>query len=269
MDLYTLVMAAILGLVEGVTEFLPISSTGHLILVEDLLGFEGPPGKFFEIVIQLGAILAVVCIYRVKLWHTALGMFTPGPAQRLAINVVVAFLPAGVIGVLAHGFIKDILFSPWVVSVALVVGGIAILLIERMQKKHDITAIEDLPVRRALAVGFFQCIAMIPGVSRSGATIMGSLLVGVSRPVAAEFSFMLAIPTMFGATLYDLYKNRALLDGGSIPVIVVGFAMSFIVALLVVKWLLSFISRHSFKPFAVYRIIIGVVMIGILLARGA
>lgn len=267
MDLYTLLMAAVLGVVEGVTEFLPISSTGHLILVEDLLGFEGPPGKFFEIIIQLGAILAVVCIYRAKLWRIAMGMFTPGPEQRLAINVVVAFLPAAVIGVFAHSFIKEVLFSPWVVSVALIVGGIAILLIERMQKTHDIVAVEDMPVRRALAIGFFQCIAMIPGVSRSGATIMGSLLMGVSRPAAAEFSFLLAIPTMFGATLYDLYKNRDILDASNLPVIAVGFVTSFIVALLVVKWLLAFISRHSFKPFAIYRIIIGTVMIGILISR--
>ncbi|MBY0511918.1 MAG: undecaprenyl-diphosphate phosphatase [Rhodospirillaceae bacterium] len=267
MDFYTLVMAAVLGVVEGVTEFLPISSTGHLILVEDLLGFEGPPGKFFEIIIQLGAILAVVWVYRAKLWRIATGMFAPGPEQRLAVNVAVAFLPAAVIGVFAHGFIKEVLFSPWVVSVALIVGGIAILLIERMQKTHDIAAVEDMPVRRALAIGFFQCIAMIPGVSRSGATIMGSLLMGVSRPAAAEFSFMLAIPTMFAATLYDLYKNRDVLDASNLPVIAVGFITSFIVALLVVKWLLAFISRHSFRPFAIYRIVIGTVMIGILLSR--
>ena len=265
MDLYSLVMAAVLGVVEGVTEFLPISSTGHLILVEDLLGFEGPPGKFFEIIIQLGAILSVVWVYRVKLWQTALGLFKAGPAQRLSLNVLIAFLPAAIVGVLAHDFIKRVLFSPWVVSVALIVGGLAILLIERMQKSPTITAVEDISPGRALAVGLFQCMAMIPGVSRSAATIMGALLVGVNRPAAAEFSFLLAIPTMFGATLYDLYKNRDALTSDGLAFIAVGFVVSFIVALIVVKWLLRYISLHGFGAFAVYRIILGGVMIGILL----
>lgn len=267
MDLYSLVMAALLGVVEGVTEFLPISSTGHLILVEDLLGFEGPPGKFFEIIIQLGAILSVVWIYRVKLWNTALGLFSKGPAQRLTLNVLIAFLPAAIIGVLAHDYIKRVLFSPWVVSAALIVGGVAILLIERMQKTHTITTVEDMPISRALAVGLFQCVAMIPGTSRSAATIMGALLVGVNRSAAAEFSFLLAIPTMFGATLYDLYKNRDGLTADGMTFVAVGFVVSFIVALIVVKWLLRYISSHGFGAFAVYRIILGVVMIGILLLR--
>jgi undecaprenyl-diphosphatase len=266
MDLYAFLMAVVLGIVEGVTEFLPISSTGHLILVQDLLGFEGPPGNFFEIIIQLGAILSVVWIYRVKLWRTATGMFSPGPAQRLAINVLIAFLPAAVVGVLAHDFIKGVLFSPWVVSVALIVGGIAILVIERVQKSPTITAVEDISPARALAVGLFQCVAMIPGVSRAAATIMGALLVGVNRPAAAEFSFLLAIPTMFGATLYDLYKNRDTLSADNLAVIAVGFVVSFVVALVVVKWLLRYISAHSFGAFAVYRIILGIVMLGILLA---
>jgi undecaprenyl-diphosphatase len=267
MDLYTLLMAVVLGVVEGVTEFLPISSTGHLILVEDLLGFEGPPGNFFEIIIQLGAILSVVWVYRVKLWQTAMGLFTSGPAQRLTLNVLLAFLPAAIIGVLAHDFIKSVLFSPWVVSVALIVGGIAILLIERVQKNYTIRSVEEMSPARALAVGFFQCIAMIPGVSRSAATIMGALLVGVNRPAAAEFSFLLAIPTMFGATLYDLYKNRDNLSTDNLAFVAVGFVVSFVVALIVVKWLLRYISGHGFGAFAVYRIILGVVMIGILLFR--
>lgn len=267
MDLYTFLMAAFLGVVEGVTEFLPISSTGHLILVEDLLGFEGPPGKLFEIIIQLGAILSVVWIYRAKLWQTALGVFRPGPAQRLTTNVVIAFLPSVVVGVLAHDFIKRVLFSPWVVAVALIVGGVAILVIERTHKTQTITTVEDISPGKALAVGLFQCIAMIPGVSRAAATIMGALMVGVTRPAAAEFSFLLAIPTMFGATLYDLYKNRATLTSDGLEVIAVGFVVSFIVALVVVKWLLRYISGHGFGVFAVYRIIIGVVMVGILLAR--
>jgi len=267
MDLYAFLMAVVLGIVEGITEFLPISSTGHLILVEDLLGFEGPPGNVFEIIIQLGAILSVVWIYRVKLWRTAMGMFSPGPAQRLALNVLIAFLPAAIVGFLAHDFIKSVLFSPWVVSVALIAGGIAILVIERVQKNPTITAVEDMSMGKALAVGLFQCIAMIPGVSRAAATIMGALLVGVNRPAAAEFSFLLAIPTMFGATLYDLYKNHDTLTSDSLAVIAVGFVVSFLVALVVVKWLLRYISAHSFGAFAVYRIILGIVMLGILFAR--
>jgi undecaprenyl-diphosphatase len=267
MDLYNLLMAALLGVVEGLTEFLPVSSTGHLILVQDLLGFQGPPGKFFEIVIQLGAILAVVCIYRVKLWNTAVGLFRPGPERRFAVNVALAFLPAVVIGVIAHDFIKQVLFSPWVVSVALIVGGVAILLIERMQKTNLYMAVEEVPFGRALAIGFFQCIAMIPGVSRSAATIMGALLMGVSRPAAAEFSFMLAIPTMFGATTYDLYKNRDALTVDSVTIVAVGFIAAFLVAMVVVKWVMRYISTHGFGIFAIYRIILGVVMLGILAAR--
>lgn len=267
MDSYTFLMAAFLGLVEGITEFLPISSTGHLILVEDLLGFEGPTGNLFDIVIQLGAILSVVWIYRLKLWRTALGLFHAGPEQRLALNVVIAFLPAAVVGVLAHDFIKAVLFSPWVVSAALIVGGVAILVIERTQKDHSITAVEDISPGRALAVGFFQCIAMIPGMSRAAATIMGALLVGVNRPAAAEFSFLLAIPTMFGATLYDLYKNRGTLTSDGMEFIAVGFVVSFIVALIVVKWLLRYISNHDFSAFAYYRIVVGIAMLGILLLR--
>lgn len=267
MDLYNLLMAALLGVVEGLTEFLPVSSTGHLILVQDLLGFQGPPGKFFEIVIQLGAILAVVCIYRAKLWSTALGLFRPGPERRFAVNVALAFLPAVMIGVIAHDFIKQVLFSPWVVSVALIVGGIAILLIERMQKTSVYTAVEEVPFSRALAIGFFQCIAMIPGVSRSAATIMGALLMGVSRPAAAEFSFMLAIPTMLGATTYDLYKNRDALTVDSVTIVAVGFVVAFLVALAVVRWLIRYISAHGFGVFAIYRILLGTVMLGILAAR--
>lgn len=267
MDLYAFMMAVLLGLVEGVTEFLPISSTGHLILVEDLLGFEGPSGNLFDIVIQLGAILAVVWIYRVKLWRTVWGLFHAGPEQRLALNVVVAFLPAAVVGVIAHDFIKAVLFSPWVVSGALIVGGIAILVIERAPIDHSITAVEDISPGRAFAVGLFQCIAMIPGMSRAAATIMGALLMGVNRPAAAEFSFLLAIPTMFGATFYDLYKNRTGLTSDGLEFIAVGFVVSFAVALIVVKWLLRYVSDHSFGAFAIYRIILGIAMFEILLAR--
>ncbi|MHB1204404.1 MAG: undecaprenyl-diphosphate phosphatase [Rhodospirillaceae bacterium] len=268
MDLHSLLLAALLGIVEGVTEFLPISSTGHLILVEDLLGFEGPPGKLFEIVIQLGAILSVVWVYRDLLWRTLLGLGRDRSAQHLTLNVMLAFLPAALVGVIAHDFIKSVLFSPWVVSVSLIAGGIAILVIERIHRAPTIHASEEMKPLRALAIGFFQTLALVPGVSRSGATIMGALLMGVDRRTAAEFSFFLAIPTMFAATAYDLFKNRATLSLDGAAVIGVGFVVSFIVALAAIRWLLRYISSHGFGAFAVYRIILGVVMLGILFARG-
>ena len=268
MDLHSFLLAAFLGVVEGVTEFLPISSTGHLILVEDLLGFEGPPGKLFEIVIQLGAILSVVWVYRDLLWRTLLSLGRDKSSQRLTFNVLLAFIPAALVGVATHDFIKRVLFSPWVVSVSLIVGGIAILLIERMPKTATVHSTETLKPLRALAIGVFQCLALVPGVSRSGATIMGALLLGVDRRTAAEFSFFLAIPTMFAATVYDLYKNRATLSMDGAELIAVGFVVSFIVALAAVRWLLRYISGHDFSAFAIYRIIVGVVMLGILFTAG-
>ena len=268
MDLHRLLLAALLGVVEGVTEFLPISSTGHLILVEDLLGFEGPPGKLFEIVIQLGAILSVVWIYRDLLWRTVLGLGRDRSAQHLTLNVTLAFLPAALVGVVAHDFIKTVLFSPWVVSVSLITGGMAILVIERVHKAPVIHASEEMRPLRALAIGVFQTLAMIPGVSRAGATIMGALLMGVDRRTAAEFSFFLAIPTMLAATAYDLFKNRATLTLDGAAEIAVGFVVSFIVALAAVRWLLRYISSHGFGAFAIYRIIVGAGMLGILFARG-
>lgn len=267
MDLITLLEAAFLGVVEGLTEFLPVSSTGHLILLDDLLGFQGPPGKVFEIVIQLGAILAVCWVYRQRLWDVVVGLPSERPAQRFTLNVLLAFLPAAIIGVIAYPFIKRVLFSPWVVSVTLILGGIAIILIERMVRQNRHAEVEQLPWRTSLGIGFFQCVAMIPGVSRSGATIMGALLMGVERRTAAEFSFFLAIPTMFAATVYDLYKNRAVLSFDNSLIIAVGFVLAFISALFVVRTFIGFVGRHGFVPFAIYRIIIGVVMLGILLAR--
>ncbi|MGE3476223.1 MAG: undecaprenyl-diphosphate phosphatase [Rhodospirillaceae bacterium] len=267
MDLITFLQAAVLGLVEGLTEFLPVSSTGHLILLIDLLGFQGPPGKMFEIVIQLGAILAVVWIYRVKIFNVVRGVFFEPAAQKFTLNLILAFLPAMVIGVFAYSFIKSVLFSPWVVSVALIVGGIAILIIERAQKTARYHAPEEIPWPKALAIGLFQCIAMIPGVSRSGATIMGALLVGVERRTAAEFSFLLAIPTMLAATVYDLYKNRDVLTTDNLSIIAVGFLTAFLVAFAVVRTVLNFISKHGFTPFAIYRIALGVGMLIILALR--
>jgi undecaprenyl-diphosphatase len=253
----------LLGALEGLTEFIPVSSTGHLILMQEVLGFEGPPGRVFEIAIQLGAILAVVLLYFGRLWGVLLGLPRDPAARHFAIAVLLAFLPAAVVGALAHGFIKTVLFSPWVVAVSLILGGIAILLIERARPNPVIHSVEQLPLSRALAIGALQCLAMIPGVSRSGATIMGALL-GVDRRTAAEFSFFLAIPTMFGAVVYDLYKNRDTLTLDAGLIIAVGFAAAFLTALLVVRALIGFVARHGFAPFAWYRIALGSVALVLL-----
>ena len=247
----------LLGVLEGLTEFIPVSSTGHLILMGAVLGFEGPPGRVFEIAIQLGAILAVLVLYFRRLWAVLVGLPRDPAARHFALAILLAFLPAALVGVVAHGFIKSVLFSPWVVAISLILGGVAILLIERARPVATVHSVEALSLRRALAIGAVQCLAMIPGVSRSGATIMGALLMGVDRRTAAEFSFFLAIPTMIGATVYDLYKNRAglTLDGG--VVIAVGFAAAFLAALLVVRAVVGFVGRHGFAPFAWYRIGLG------------
>ena len=267
LDTVTLLEAAFLGLVEGLTEFIPVSSTGHLILLVDLLGFQGPPGKVFEIAIQLGAILAILAVYAPTLWDVVVRAPTDPAARRFILAVTLAFLPAAVVGALAHGFIKSVLFSPWVVSVALILGGVAILVIERVRPAPVHDQISAFSPRLALSIGAFQVLAMIPGVSRSGATIMGALMLGVERRTATLFSFFLAIPTMVGATVYDLYKNRNTLDFDGATVIGVGFVVAFLAALLVVRWLVGFVSRHGFGPFAWYRIVLGVGMLGILLSR--
>lgn len=265
----TLLQALLLGVVEGLTEFLPVSSTGHLILLVDLLGFQGPPGKVFEIVIQLGAILAVCWVYRLRLFGAVFNMVSDGQARAFIVNILIAFLPSMVIGVVAYKTIKTLLMSPWVVSVMLIIGGVAILVIERMARRPRHHAVEEFPLPLSLKIGLFQCIAMIPGVSRSGATIMGSLLMGVDRKAAAEFSFFLAIPTMTAATAYDLYKNWSALDFSGGTVIAVGFLAAFLVAMVVVRAAIAFISRHGFAPFAWYRIVVGVAMLGLLLAGSA
>ena len=267
MDSITLLQAAFLGLVEGLTEFIPVSSTGHLILLVDLLGFEGPPGQVFEIVIQLGAILAVLAAYARMFVTIAWRIPTDPGARRFVLAILLAFLPAAVVGALAHDFIKGVLFSPWVVSVALIVGGIAIIVIERLRPFPTCGNIEAFSPGLSLSLGAFQAVAMVPGVSRSGATIMGALLLGVERKTATLFSFFLAIPTMLGATAYDLFKNRHTLDASGAEVIAVGFVVAFLAALLVVRRLVGFVGRHGFGPFAWYRIALGLMMLGILLAR--
>lgn len=256
-----LLHALILGLVEGVTEFLPISSTGHLILAGQLLGFNGEKAKVFMIAIQLAAIFAVVWEYRVRLSHVAVTLRSEPASQRLVINLMAGFLPAAVLGLLFYKEIKHYLFNPIVVASALMIGGVLILLAERRRHVVSTETVDDLNWRRALAVGFAQALAMIPGTSRSGATIIGGLFLGLSRKAAAEFSFFLAIPTMFAATAYDLYKNWRLFDAGDIPLFAIGGVASFASALLAVRILIKFVSRHDYTLFAWYRITFGGVVL--------
>lgn len=253
--------ALILGVVEGFTEFLPISSTGHLIVTGQLLGFNGEKAKVFMIAIQLAAILAVVYEYRAKLGHVAATLHSEPASRRLAINLMAGFLPAAVLGFLFYKQIKAYLFNPIVVASALVAGGLLILWAERRRHVVGTPTVDDLDWRRALAIGFAQALAMVPGTSRSGATIIGGLFLGLSRKAAAEFSFFLAIPTMFAATAYDLYKNWRLFDAGDIPLFAIGGAASFVSALLAVRTLIKFVSRHDYTLFAWYRIVFGGVVL--------
>ncbi|MCP5159408.1 MAG: undecaprenyl-diphosphate phosphatase [Gammaproteobacteria bacterium] len=254
MDILLILKALILGLVEAASEFLPISSTGHLIIVGDFLNFTGPRAETFEIFIQLGAILAVVWIYRERLLGVALSLGRDRAAQRLTLNLMIAFLPAAVLGLLLHKYITHYLFNPVTVAGALVVGGIAILLIERYAKASRIQDIDDLRWKDALLVGIAQSLALFPGVSRSGATIMGGMVGGLSRFAATEFSFFLAIPTMFAATFYSLYKEWSHLVLADAPMFIVGFVAAFLGGLVVVRFLLAYVGQHSFAPFAWYRI---------------
>lgn len=252
-----LINAVILGIVEGLTEFLPVSSTGHLILAGQLLEFNDAKGMVFEIAIQFAAILAVVCHYRSRIWHVLTGLNSDAESQRLTINLIVSFLPSAILGFLFIKQIKEYLFNPFVVATALIVGGLLILWAER--REHVITAesINDMTWKDALKVGFAQALAMIPGTSRSGATIIGGLFFGLSRRAATEFSFFLAIPTMIAATGYDVYKNRSLFSADDIGMFAVGGFVSFLSALFAVRGLLRFISQHDFSIFAWYRIAFG------------
>lgn len=253
---HTLV-SALLGLLEGLTEFIPVSSTGHLLLAAHFLGFESA-GKTFEVVIQLGAVLAILTVYFGKL-VTVFGTAHRDPAAfRFIISVLLAFLPAVVIGVLAHDFIKTVLFeTPKLIAIMLIAGGVILLFVERFAPEPTVQDASALPFRKALAIGFIQCLAMIPGVSRSGSTIVGALLLGVSKRAAAEFSFFLSLPTMAGAVAYDLYKNRDVLDFSAWTDISIGFVVAFLSAVLVVRWLLNFVSRNGYALFGWWRIIIG------------
>ena len=265
LDIALLSKAAVMGVVEGLTEFLPISSTGHLILAGSLLGFDDDKAKVFDIAIQTGAIFAVILVYWHKIRDTVLALPSERQAQRFALNVLIAFLPAVILGLLFGKAIKAHLFTPVVVASTFILGGIIILWAERRQASKPavtrIHAVEDMTPLDALKVGLAQCLAMIPGTSRSGATIIGGMLLGLSRKAATDFSFYLAIPTLIGAGVYSLYKERALLSLADLPLFGVGLVVSFLSAWLCIHWLLRYIATHSFAGFAYYRIVFGCVVL--------
>ena len=269
MDIVLLIKAAIMGVVEGLTEFLPISSTGHLILAGSLLGFADAKAKVFDIAIQTGAIFAVVLVYWPKIRDTVVALPTQKSAQRFALNVLIAFFPAVILGLLFGKTIKAHLFIPSVVATTFILGGFIILWAEKRQAGGQsvggtavrIHSVDDMTALDALKVGLVQCLAMVPGTSRSGSTIIGGMLLGLSRQTATDFSFFLAIPTLIGAGVYSLYKERALLSMADAPLFGVGLVFSFISAWLCVRWLLKFISSHSFVGFAYYRIVFGIVVL--------
>ena len=261
MDFWTAAQALILGVVEGLTEFLPISSTGHQIIVADLLDFGGERAMAFNIIIQLGAILAVVWEFRRKILDVVTGLPTQRNAQRFTVNLLIAFLPAVVLGVIFADLIHHYLFNPITVATALVLGGIVMLWAERRQHEVHAETVDEITWKDALKVGFAQCLAMIPGTSRSGSTIIGGLLFGLSRKTATEFSFFLAMPTMVGAAVYSGYKYRDLFQPADLPVFALGFVTSFIFAMIAVKGLLKFIASHSYAAFAWYRIAFGLLIL--------
>ncbi len=267
-----LLIALILGIVEGVTEFLPVSSTGHLILATKLLGFDADKWAAFNVIIQLGAILAIVVLYWRTFWAVLEGIIKGNAVSwRFVRNILIGFLPSAVLGFLLINKIEALLGNAYVVAIAFIAGGIAILVIEKMAKRTDIVGVAEMPLKTVVGVGLVQCLAMVPGVSRSGATIMGGLSLGVERRTAAEFSFFLAIPTMVGSTTLELVKHRAALMAGASGVgfgaVAVGFVVSFVVAIVVVRAFVGYISRHGFAPFAWYRIVAGAVALAWLAMR--
>ena len=249
--------ALFLGIVEGATEFLPVSSTGHLLLVEHFFGLDEESDKTFAVLVQLGAILAIVLAYSTRLLRIARDLPTSPVARRFVLGVLIAFLPAAAIGAVLHGFIKDVLFNPLIVCVSLIVGGFILIVVDRLPLRVRYTDATTFSLPMYLGIGFIQCLAMIPGVSRSGATIVGAMLLGSDKRSAAEFSFFLAMPTMAGAFAYDLLKSYKMLGGSSVLTIAIGFAAAFGCGLLVVRMALDYISRHGFAPFAWWRIAIG------------
>ena len=261
MDFWSALQAVILGIVEGLTEFLPISSTGHQIIVADLINFGGERAMAFNIIIQLGAILAVVWEFRRKIFDVVLGLPRERTAQRFTANLLIAFMPAVVLGVLFADLIHEYLFNPITVAAALVVGGVIMLWAERREHRIEVDHVDEMNWSHALKIGFVQCIAMIPGTSRSGSTIIGGLLFGLSRKAATEFSFFLAMPTMVGAAVYSGYKYRELFQPSDFMVFAIGFVVSFIFAMIAVRGLLKFIANHSYAVFAWYRIVFGLIIL--------
>ncbi|WP_028317741.1 undecaprenyl-diphosphate phosphatase [Desulfobulbus elongatus] len=257
MEFFALIQSIVLGLVEGLTEFLPISSTGHLIIAGDLLAYTGEQAKTFEICIQLGAILAVCWLYRQRLLRVVAGLTREAGARQFALNLVIGVLPSAVFGLLLHTMIKEHLFNPVVVALAMIVGGLVIFLVERRERKPRIAEVEQMRASDALKVGFAQVFSLIPGTSRSGATIIGGMLFGLSRKAATEFSFFLAIPTMFLATGYDVYKSWHALAQQDLPFFAVGFVTAFLSALVAIKGLIRYVAHHDFTIFAWYRVVFG------------
>jgi len=255
---FDIIKAIVLGIVEGLTEFIPVSSTGHLLLVQRFFGFTDEDfGKTFAVLIQFGAILALLSIYAAQLWKLALGFFTDPAARRFVIGVLIAFLPAAIVGALAHDFIKRVLFNEWLICFTLIAGGAVLLWIDILDLKPRYNDAQKFTLPMYLMIGVVQCLAMVPGVSRSGATIVGAMLLGADRRSAAEFSFWLAMPTMAGAFAYDLYKSRGEMSGGHSMLIAVGFAVSFVCAWIVVKTFLGYVQRHGFGLFAWWRVVVG------------
>jgi undecaprenyl-diphosphatase len=257
MENQTLSDALVLGLLEGLTEFIPVSSTGHILLAGHFLGFQST-GKAFEILIQLGAILAILTVYSARLWKILTDFPHDERTRRFVAGVLIAFLPAAFLGVVGHSFIKTVLFeTPKLICVMLLLGGLVLLWIDRLELKPKYNNIMEFPLSLCLKIGLFQCLALIPGTSRSGSTIVGALLMGAGKRAAAEFSFFLAMPTMAGAFTYDLYKNRDVLSAADLPVIGVGFVAAFIMAVIVVRYLLDYVSLHGYALFAWWRLIVG------------
>ncbi|MDJ0930924.1 undecaprenyl-diphosphate phosphatase [Breoghania sp.] len=257
MDQQTIFEALVLGTLEGLTEFIPVSSTGHLLLLGHFIGFENP-GKTFEMLIQLGSILAILSVYFTRLWGLATSLPSDPRSRYFVAGILVAFMPAAVIGFLAHDFIKTVLFeSPALICTTLLIGGIILLWVDRFDLKPRYHNVTQYPMRLYLGIGLCQCLAMVPGVSRSGSTIVGALLMGTDKRSAAEFSFFLAMPTMAGAFALDLFKDRHAITFDDVAIIGVGFVTAFIAGVIVVRWLLNYVSRHSFSLFAWWRIIVG------------
>lgn len=259
-----LLEAGLLGIIEGLTEFIPVSSTGHLIVGETLLKRVDETAKVFDVFIQIGAILAVVWARRQRVFNLTTGFFTDARERAMGLKIIAAFLPAAMVGAAFHNQIKDVLFSPWVVAVSLIIGGIILLIVERASPAPRYDNMDNMSFKVALGIGICQITSLIPGISRAGASIVGAQFLGVERKAAAEFSFFLAIPTIFGAALYDLYKNRDIVSLSDFPVFAVGTVTAFVSALIVVNWLIDFVGKYGFKPFGYYRIVAGIALLGLL-----